>query len=1265
MKHVEQPARSSRQQLGVLTMQKTRSILTQKPLGWRRPSRRCCLYSCALLVLWLLALGLGLPGQAAQQNCPALPGGTAPVAPPTGGFSIDGDLFANTPANKGDWMLRPTSPPAGSGTAVLDAAGNPLNPTLTFHLVDPFNSGTDNNFGPGISGCKKADDNPTCWTWVSNPVNNKQDINNALIHITTDANNHTWIVISADRLSDNGNAYIDFEFLQNPLATTTNPDGLGGGFSSAGPNCGRTVNDFILTINFINGGTQPGMCFQRWLPSAVAPCGYDYFDQTSLLPAGRVFAAVNTTNISVPYGAFGTTTYSPNTFAEAAVDLTALIADIDPCLSIGVKTLFVKTKESQAPNATIVDFISPVAVKLKLGPTADAGPDLAKCSEGSSTTFNLTGTETAGTYTITNRTWSVVSGTATIDSPNSLTTAVHVSTASATLRLTIKDNHGCVNSDDLLLTVNPAPPCGITGAAFVFAGSSGNPYSGPSGAGLTYAWSLSGASGVTINGSTTSQSILVHVGSAASGTFTLTLKVTGAGGCMTTCSIPVDIQPHEAGCQLSGPFAVCTGSTLNTYTLTSGAPGTSPSYAWSLVANSSGATFNPAPSSSSTSVKVDAGGAGSYTVHVVITFNGTASLSCEAPTTVNPLPVCSITGPTPVCPSSTHTYSYGGPAGTYTFAWQISGNGTIPGAKNGPSVDVLAGSACNQNFTLTLTVTSNGCSSTCSQPFLVNDTTKPVISGVGGPATIECPATPVFSEPTASDDCGSATLTHEDVTTPGSCANNYSVKRTWTATDSCGNTATASQTITVQDTTKPTISGVAGPATIECPASPVFTEPTASDLCGTATLTHEDVTTPGSCPNNYSVKRTLTATDLCGNTATASQTITVQDTTKPTISGVGGPATIECSAPLVFTEPTASDLCGSATLTHEDVTTPGSCPNNYSVKRTWTATDLCGNTATASQTITVQDTTKPTISGVGGPATIECSAPLVFSEPTASDACGTATLTHDDVTTPGSCPNNYSVKRTWTATDLCGNTATASQTITLQDTTKPTISGVGGPATIECPSTPVFTEPTASDDCGTATLTHDDVTTPGSCPNNYSVKRTWTATDLCGNTATASQTITLQDTTNPTISGVSGPATIECSAPLVFSEPTASDACGTATLTHDDVTTPGSCPNNYSVKRTWTATDLCGNTATASQTITLQDTTKPTISGVGGPATIECSAPLVFSEPTASDACGTATLTHDDVTTPGSCPNNYSVKRTWTATDLCGNTATASQTITL
>src|SRR5207249_4628788 len=129
-----------------------------------------------------------------------------------------------------------------------------------------------------------------------------------------------------------------------------------------------------------------------------------------------------------------------------------------------------------------------------------------------------------------------------------------------------------------------------------------------------------------------------------------------------------------------------------------------------------------------------------------------------------------------------------------------------------------------------------------SQTITVRDTTAPVISGVGSPQTIQCPATPSFTTPTASDACDSSpSLTYADSTTAGSCPQNYSVTRTWTATDHCNNSSTASQTITVRDTTAPVISGVGSPQTIECPATPSFSSPTASDACDSSpTFTFAD-----------------------------------------------------------------------------------------------------------------------------------------------------------------------------------------------------------------------------------------------------------------------------------------------------------------------------------------------------------------------------------------------------------------------------------------
>src|SRR6266550_7761318 len=96
--------------------------------------------------------------------------------------------------------------------------------------------------------------------------------------------------------------------------------------------------------------------------------------------------------------------------------------------------------------------------------------------------------------------------------------------------------------------------------------------------------------------------------------------------------------------------------------------------------------------------------------------------------------------------------------------------------------------------------------------------------------------------------------------------------------------------------------------------------------------------------------------------------------------------------------PTALDNCGSVTVTHSDRAQSGGCSNTGTCVRTWTATAACGNKAQSTQTITIVDTTAPTISDVAD-ATVECpgsTSPSATGVPTASDTCASVTVTHSD-----------------------------------------------------------------------------------------------------------------------------------------------------------------------------------------------------------------------------------------------------------------------------
>src|SRR6516164_4158492 len=122
--------------------------LVRGTFGKRQPLTGRGIVCAALLLQGLVALAVPPPA------------GVAPVLVPQGGFSIDGDLIANTPsANIGDWL--PGS--GGSGGSVLGSNGVPLNPATTFHFVDAFNSTADNTFSGGL----KWTDNPNSWTWTS------------------------------------------------------------------------------------------------------------------------------------------------------------------------------------------------------------------------------------------------------------------------------------------------------------------------------------------------------------------------------------------------------------------------------------------------------------------------------------------------------------------------------------------------------------------------------------------------------------------------------------------------------------------------------------------------------------------------------------------------------------------------------------------------------------------------------------------------------------------------------------------------------------------------------------------------------------------------------------------------------------------------------------------------------------------------------------------------------------------------------------------
>jgi len=146
--------------------------------------------------------------------------------------------------------------------------------------------------------------------------------------------------------------------------------------------------------------------------------------------------------------------------------------------------------------------------------------------------------------------------------------------------------------------------------------------------------------------------------------------------------------------------------------------------------------------------------------------------------------------------------------------------------------------------------------------------------------------------------------------------------------------------------------------------------------------------------------------------------------------------TVECSDDMPMDDATAADNCGEVTIDVTSETTPGNAAGNYTITRTFTATDDAGNSSSATQTITVQDTTAPEFTFVPADYTVECSTevPAEFAAAQAADNCGEVTIDISSAETPGSAEGAYTIEVTYTATDDAGNSSTAQMTITVNAT---------------------------------------------------------------------------------------------------------------------------------------------------------------------------------------------------------------------------------------
>jgi hypothetical protein len=633
----------------------------------------------------------------------------------------------------------------------------------------------------------------------------------------------------------------------------------------------------------------------------------------------------------------------------------------------------------------------------------------------------------------------------------------------------------------------------------------------------------------------------------------------------------------------------------------------------------------------------------------------------------------------------------------------------------------------------------------CTPQFItVVDTTPPFFTGIPEELIIECDASVNqdienwLQSAVAEDDCCLAPVgvmpTHIDgvpvaippvvaadvIAALDGCCNTGMVQVTWTATDCHGNVMTLTRPITVQDTEPPVI----GPVVVTdevvdgtCTATVSFSA-TVSDACcldpeaigvsvnaSNGTLAFDpgtDLTISGS-GNTYTVSGTATVSDLtdcpaavtvcvfavdgCDN---ADSTAAIALSDGRWIEGYGAPGYPGGNSALHAASWDGTDLgleweLDGVVRAAAPVPVADTVDVNGNGERVW-KTLYSGGTAFLAASVWGSDVTADVVQHynlthhvyVGGSLDLSqsytyttthavlpgCEALIITSEASFVGAGGTLPTTGYPAAVTG-----YDVDFQW-GTITSGKLhvpAVASGTGDVTDDEDPVITCPADVGPLDCndPYDPSVTgTATATDNCPGVTVTHSDSIVSSS--GTQTVTRTWTATDVCGNTDSCDQIITLQDNDLPYFTNCpSGTVYVnnepgECYGMVDWTPPLAYDDCvGDFVQVTCDETPPVQVDVGDTLTVTCTADDGAGNTAQCVITFQVVDNQDPVLLGpcpddmTVPPTSADClEGVATWVEPDFSDNCGyTVNKSHE----PGDSFPVGTTLVTYQAVDAAGN----------
>ncbi|MDP4761501.1 MAG: Ig-like domain-containing protein, partial [Crocinitomicaceae bacterium] len=850
-------------------------------------------------------------------------------------------------------------------------------------------------------------------------------------------------------------------------------------------------------------------------------------------------------------------------------------------------------------------------VSVNVNPVVAAITGATNVCTGSTT--QLASATSGGVWTSSN------TAVATVNSSTGVVTGVAAGTV--TITYTVTGSNGCTNTASATVNVNAGTTATITaGGTTTFC--SGGFVVLTASAGSTYDWS---------NGAQTPSITVV-----AGGSYYVT--VTNAAGCSaTSAATVVTVNPLPAVAALTGATNVCSGSTTQlasattggvwtssdptiatvsttgvvtgvaagsttiTYTVTdangcssavtatvnvnSGATATISasgvttfcSGGFVVLTASAGSTYDWSNGAQTPSITVVAGG--SYYV-TVTNAAGCSATSAATVVTVNPLPaVAAITGATNVCSGLTTQLASATTGGT----WSSSDATVATVSTTGVVTGVAAGSA-----TITYSVTdANGCSNTASATVNVNAGTTATITAGG--ATTFCAGGSV----TLTASTGSSYLWSNGAQTPSitvTAGGSYYV----TVTNASGCSATSTATaVTVNPL--PTVAAITGATNVCSGLTTQLASATTGGVWTSSDASIATVSTTGVVTGVAAGSATITYTVTNGNGCSSAVTATVNVNTGTTATITAGGTTTFCEGGSVVLTANAGstyDWSNGAQTQAITVTAGGS----YYV----TVTNASGCSSTSAATVVTVNAT-PTVAALTGATTVCAGSTTTMASATTGGTWSTSDATVATVSSTGVVTGVAAgtATITYTVTDGNGCTGTASATVTVNAITAGTISANG--TTTFC-------------DGGSVTLTASAGSSyawsNGAQTQSINVTTSGTYYVSVGNASgctTISPAVVVTVNALPTVAALTGATTVCAGSTTTMASATTGGTWSTSDATVATVSSTGVVTGVAAGTATITYTVTNGNGCTAAATASVTVNTAATATITAGGATTFCS----------------------------------------------------------